>query len=121
VEVRSRDQAPPFTTKDGSTVRELAHPRRGGSHALSLAEATVPAGGETAEHLHRESEEIYLFTVGAGRMRLGEDEAAVAAGALVVIPPGIPHKLWADPDGPLVLLCMCSPAYSDADTELTGR
>ena len=59
----------------------------------SLAEATVPPGGETVEHYPPHSEEIYLFTSGAGRMRLGDEEADVRAGDTVVIPPGTPHKL----------------------------
>jgi mannose-6-phosphate isomerase-like protein (cupin superfamily) len=110
-----------FLTKDGSRVREIAHPDSSGARAQSLARAAVAAGAETEEHFHRASEEVYLFTSGKGRMRLGSDEADVAAGDAVVIPPGTPHKLWASAEGELVLLCMCSPPYSDDDTELTGR
>ena len=36
----------------------------------------MPPGGETAEHYHPQTEELYYFVAGAGRMRLGEDEAA---------------------------------------------
>ena len=68
--------------------------------------------------MHRTTEEIYLFTSGTGRMRLGDDERPVRAGDCVVIPPGVAHKLWADERQPLVLLCCCAPAYSDADTVL---
>jgi mannose-6-phosphate isomerase-like protein (cupin superfamily) len=109
-----------FVTRDGSTVREIAHPRSSAARAQSVARAVVPAGGQTAEHVHRASEEVYLFTAGRGRMRLGEEESPVAAGEAVVIPPGTSHKLWAADDEDLVLLCMCSPPYSDEDTELTG-
>ena len=84
----------------------------------SLAEATVPAGGQTVEHLHRASEEIYYFISGAGRMRLGGDEHAVRAGDCVVIAPGTRHKLWAASSQDLVLLCACAPPYSDDDMEL---
>jgi len=62
----------PFTTKDGSQIRELAGIPTGNSVNQSLAEATVPPGGETEEHYHRESEEIYFFTAGRGRMRLAD-------------------------------------------------
>ena len=106
-------------TLDGSTIRELAGRRRGGARLQSLAEATVPAGGQTIEHLHRASEEIYYFVEGRGRMRLGEDESEVAAGDCAVIPSGTRHKLWAAPDADLVLLCACAPPYHDDDTELT--
>lgn len=61
---------------------------------------------------------IYLFTQGSGRMHLGQEERPVRAGDCVVIPPGVSHKLWADPDETLILLCCCAPAYSHADTLL---
>jgi mannose-6-phosphate isomerase-like protein (cupin superfamily) len=114
-----RSDRPPFTTKDGSEVRELVHPRADPVSGLSLAEAVVPAGGETAEHRHLRAEEIYHFTAGRGRMRLGAEEFAVAAGDSVVIAPGTPHKLWAKGPDPLLLLCCCAPAYADEDTILS--
>ena len=110
-----------FITADGSSIRELAGVPSANSVNQSLAEATVPPGGETAAHYHRVSEEIYLFTAGAGRMRLGEEEQDVRAGDCVVIPPGEPHKLWNPGEEPLALLCCCAPAYSHDDTVMTGR
>ena len=118
IEISNRARVESFITLDGSTIRELAGPRRGGSAQQSLAEATVPAGRATIEHLHRTSEEIYYFVAGRGRLRLGGQEHDVAAGDCVVIAPGTPHKLWAGAEGDLVLLCACAPPYSDADTEL---
>lgn len=106
-------------TVDGSTVRELAHPSSSAARAQSLAQATLLPGGETVEHHHGRSEELYLFTHGSGRMRLGGEEGEVRAGDCVVIPPGTSHKLWNTGSDPLVLLCSCAPAYSDADTFLT--
>ena len=107
----------PIVAPDGSTVREIARPG-GGAVNQSLAEAVVAPGGETAEHLHRRSEEIYLFVAGAGRMKLAEQIFDVAAGEAVVVPPGTPHKLWNMGSEPLVLFCCCSPAYADEDTVL---
>jgi mannose-6-phosphate isomerase-like protein (cupin superfamily) len=121
VEKANLGQLRSFVTLDGSSIRELAGPAWTPARNQSLAEATVPAGGETAEHYHPVSEEIYYFVSGAGRMRLGEDEDSVAGGDCVVIPPGTPHKLWNGASEPLVLLCCCSPAYSDEDTVMTGR
>lgn len=109
-----------FITADGSSIRELAGPAWTKVRNQSLAEATVPPGGETAEHYHPKAEELYYFVAGAGRMRLGDQEAAVAVGDCVVIAPGTPHKLWNAGPEPLVLLCCCAPAYSDDDTVLTG-
>ena len=109
----------PFVTADGSSIRELAGIPTGNAANQSLAEATVEPGGATTEHFHRISEEIYLFTQGMGRMRLGPEEADVRAGDAVVIPPGTRHKLFNTGTEPLVLLCCCSPAYSHEDTVLT--
>jgi mannose-6-phosphate isomerase-like protein (cupin superfamily) len=113
-----REQREPFTTADGSPIRELAGVPSGNAANQSLAEAVVPPGGATIAHFHRESEEVYLFTGGAGRMRLGDAESEVRAGDCVVIPPGVPHKLWAGDREPLTLLCCCAPAYSHEDTVL---
>jgi mannose-6-phosphate isomerase-like protein (cupin superfamily) len=108
-----------FVTLDGSTIREVAGPAMETARNQSLAEATVPAGGETAEHYHRESEEIYFFTAGTGRMRLGDEQREVRAGDCVTIPPGMRHKLWSSAGEPLKLLCCCAPAYRHEDTVVT--
>lgn len=111
--------ATPFTTLDGSTIREVAGPVSLPTVNQSLAEATVPPGGSTTEHLHRTSEELYYFTAGSGRIRVGREERTVRPGDCVVIPPGAPHKLFNDsPTDDLRLLCCCAPPYSDEDTEL---
>ncbi len=115
------DQLKAFITLDGSTIRELAGPAWTAAHNQSLAEATVPPSGETAEHYHPRTEELYYFVSGAGRMRLGEEEAEVGQGDCVVIPPGTVHKLWNPGAVPMVLLCCCAPPYSDDDTVMTGR
>jgi len=118
VQTARLEDRPSFITADGSSIRELAGVPTGNAVNQSLAEATVPPGGTTIEHLHRTSEEIYLFTRGMGRMRLGEHEAPVRAGDAVVIPPGTPHKLLNSGPEPLVLLCCCAPPYSHEDTVL---
>ncbi len=110
------EEREPFITLDGSEIRELAGVPSGNAANQSLAQATVPPGARTEAHFHRASEEIYLFTAGAGRMILGDEEAAVRAGDCVVIAPGAAHQLVNDGAEPLVLLCCCSPPYSDADT-----
>lgn len=114
------DDADAFVTLDGSTIRELAGPVSSPTVNQSLAEATVPVGGATDEHYHVLSEELYYFTAGRGHLRVGDEVRDVCAGECVVIPPGAVHKLTNTGDEPLQLLCCCAPAYSDADTVLTG-
>ncbi len=115
MEPREIDEAGAFTAADGSTVREIAQ-TDSGARNQSLAQASVDPGSETLEHLHRQSEEIYLFVSGTGRMRLGDELFEVRAGQAAVIPPGTRHKLWSTGPDPLVLYCCCSPPYSDEDT-----
>jgi mannose-6-phosphate isomerase-like protein (cupin superfamily) len=113
------DEASPFVTLDGSEIREVAGAVSLPTQNQSLAEATVPVGGETQAHLHRVSEELYVFTSGMGRVRVDQEERDVRAGDTVVLPPGAEHKLWNIGDVPLKLLCCCAPPYSDDDTVIT--
>ena len=75
MEVRSLADAEPFTTKDGSTIRELHH-----TAAQSLAEATLGPGQATQRHYHARTEEIYLLTGGGGRLEVDGEERDVAPG-----------------------------------------
>ena len=110
------DEAQPFTTLDGSEIREVVGRVSLPAANQSLAHATVPVGGQTQAHLHRTSEELYVFTAGMGRIRVGDEEREVREGDTVVLAPGTEHKLWNTGDVPLELLCCCAPAYSDEDT-----
>ncbi len=110
--------AEPFTTLDGSTIREVAGRRSLPAAQQSLAEATVPPGGATTAHHHLVSEELYFFTGGSGRLRIGDEERDVRAGDCAVIPPGAQHQLVNEGSEPLTLMCCCAPAYSDEDTIL---
>ncbi len=114
--VSQLDDAEAFVTIDGSTIRELAGAVSLPAEHQSLAEATVPVGGATAEHYHVRSEELYYVTAGTGRLRVGDEHRDVRAGECVLIPPGAVHKLTNTGDEPLTLLCCCAPAYSDEDT-----
>lgn len=118
MDVVSLEQVKPFTTKDGSEIRELLAPRNSAIRNQSLAEARVPVGGSTVEHYHRRAEEIYYITAGTGRMRIGREERDVSVGDAIAIPPGTWHQLWNSGDEPLRLLCCCAPTYEHDDTVL---
>ena len=117
--VSNLDALEAFTTKDGSQIRELVGPAWTPARNQSLAEATVPEGGATAEHYHARTEELYYFVAGSGRLRVGDAEREVTAGDCAVIPPGERHKVWSTGEGPLRILCCCAPAYTDEDTVIT--
>jgi quercetin dioxygenase-like cupin family protein len=54
--VRSLGAAEPFTTADGSTIRELCGLPSGGTANQSLAEASLEPGQATDRHYHAETE-----------------------------------------------------------------
>jgi mannose-6-phosphate isomerase-like protein (cupin superfamily) len=116
VEIRARDAANPFVTTDGSTIRSLLDRSNAPVANQSLAEATIEAGEATVRHYHRVSEEIYYLVDGTGRMELDGEVTAVGPGDAILIPPGAWHRITADGDGPLRLLCSCAPPWSADDT-----
>jgi mannose-6-phosphate isomerase-like protein (cupin superfamily) len=116
VEIRSLSEAAPFTTKDGSTIRELLGLPTSSVRKQSLAEATLRPGGATQRHHHRETEEIYYIVEGSGEMEIDGERAHVAPGDAILIPPGAWHEICADAAGELRFLCCCAPAYRHEDT-----
>jgi mannose-6-phosphate isomerase-like protein (cupin superfamily) len=113
--VRALDQAEPFTTADGSTIRELLGLPTAPVRNQSFAEASLEPGQATERHYHAESEEIYFVVQGAGEMELDGERRRVDVGDAVLIPPGARHQIRADADG-LRFLCCCAPAYRHEDT-----
>jgi mannose-6-phosphate isomerase-like protein (cupin superfamily) len=115
--VRNLDRdAEPFVTADGSVIRELLNVVHPPTRNQSLAEASLPAGGATVRHFHREAEEIYFILEGTAVMELDGATRPVGPGDAILIPPGAWHQITADADTPLRLLCACSPPYRHDDT-----
>jgi len=110
----------PYTTKDGSLIRELMHPNLHGNSQQSLAEALISPGSATLLHRHSNSEEIYHITQGTGSMTLGDETFPVTTGDTVCILPNTPHRIYNTGKIPLKLLCCSAPPYSHDDTELLG-
>jgi mannose-6-phosphate isomerase-like protein (cupin superfamily) len=111
VNLQSLHRAEPFTTKDGSTIRELHH-----TSNQSLAEALLEPSQATERHYHERSEEIYLVTKGSGELEIDGESIRVRPGDAILIPPGAWHTLENTGTSELTILCMCSPPYSDEDT-----
>jgi mannose-6-phosphate isomerase-like protein (cupin superfamily) len=119
MDIKQLDEVTPFTTKDGSEIRELLAHRNSAIRNQSLAEACLPVGASTQEHYHPLAEEIYYITHGTGRIRIEGETREVRAGDAIAIPPGQKHKLWNTGGETLRLLCCCAPAYEHSDTIIT--
>jgi mannose-6-phosphate isomerase-like protein (cupin superfamily) len=114
----SADTVKPFVTKDGSIIQELMHPVVHGNKNASLAKAVVPPGRSTFFHSHAQSEEMYFFLSGKGKMTLADENFMVKSGDTVLIAPGQAHSVTNSGTEDLVFLCVCAPAYSHQDTFL---
>lgn len=119
MQIVQRDAVVPFTTIDGSRIRELLNVANSAVRHQSLAEATLPPGGASTEHYHPRAEEIYYILRGQARMRLAGEDRTAAPGDAILIPPGQRHKIWNTGDCDLVFLCCCAPPYTHEDTVLT--
>lgn len=115
MQVRSRDDATPFTTADGSTIRVLLDGETG-TRNQSLAEAWLEPGQSTQRHYHARSEELYVLLDGEGEMEVDGDRSRVGPGQAILIPPGARHQITASEAGPLRFLCCCAPPYAHEDT-----
>jgi mannose-6-phosphate isomerase-like protein (cupin superfamily) len=116
--VQNRDAVAAFTTKDGSTIREILAPANADGAILhqSLAEATLDPGAATQAHYHPVTEEIYYVLRGVGRMQIGDARREIGPGDAVAIPPGAAHRVTNVGSETLVFLCCCAPAYTHDDT-----
>ena len=101
----------PYTTKDGSTIRELHR-----SAVQSLAEATLEPDQATERHYHRASEEIYVVVKGSGMLEVDGERRTIRPGDAILIPPGAWHTLENNGTSELRILCCCAPPYSHDDT-----
>jgi mannose-6-phosphate isomerase-like protein (cupin superfamily) len=108
----------PFTTKDGSEIRELLASRNSVIRNQSLAEARLPPGASTTPHYHPRTEEIYYITAGCGRMQIADELRDVGPGDAIAIPPGARHQITNTGAEVLCFLCCCAPGYEHDDTVL---
>lgn len=118
MEVLNIRDAVPFTSADGSTIRELLAHRNSSIRQQSLAEARLAPGAFTTPHHHKATEEIYYILSGTAAMTLGHDTRPVGPGDAIAIPPGVRHTIRNTGTAELVFLCTCAPGYEHSDTFL---
>jgi mannose-6-phosphate isomerase-like protein (cupin superfamily) len=110
------EPAEPCRALDGSVVRELVRPERGGPRNVSVAEAVIEPGQMTRAHYHSSSDEVYYVLSGEGVVHLAENSASVEPGSCVIIPAGHVHRAGCEGHEPLRILCICSPPYTHEQT-----
>jgi mannose-6-phosphate isomerase-like protein (cupin superfamily) len=121
VVIRNLNEAVPFATKDGSTIRSLLDLSCAPVSHQSLAEATLQPGASTQRHRHPQTEEFYYVTQGQGSMELDGSSSTVGPGDAILIPVGASHKITNTGTVDLKILCCCAPPYRHDDTELLEK
>ncbi|MCA9176385.1 MAG: cupin domain-containing protein [Planctomycetales bacterium] len=121
MDIQNLKDAAPFTTKDGSEIRELLAHRNSCIRKQSLAEARVPPGAITEAHYHPLTEEIYYILEGEGVMTIDGERHRVRPWDAIAIPPGAVHQIENTSPTTLRFLCCCAPGYEHADTVLVPR
>ena len=118
MELTSLEDCAPFTTADGSTIREVFNPRNSALLNGSLAHAALEVGKSTTRHFHPLAEEIYFVLSGRGLMEVDGETAEMHPGDAVAILSGAKHQIRNTGDEELRFLCCCAPAYTHEDTVL---
>jgi mannose-6-phosphate isomerase-like protein (cupin superfamily) len=118
MDIVNQQDAVPFTTVDGSTIRELLAHRNSSIRQQSLAEARLGPGCATVPHHHAVTEEIYYILAGEAEMTLENETRPVRPGDAIAIPPGARHTIRNCGPTELVFLCTCAPGYEHSDTFL---
>lgn len=102
-----------FVANDGSTIRELLHPKNDTVDLpYSLALATVDIGKQTYKH-KLEQTEVYHILQGHGRMFIENENSEVFTGDVIVI---FAEALqWIENIGnePLVFAAIVSPPWTE--------
>jgi mannose-6-phosphate isomerase-like protein (cupin superfamily) len=119
MEIKQRDKAIPFITKDTAEIREILSPRNSSLKNQSLAEARLSPGKITVEHYHIKAEEIYYILKGTGKFIMGDEVKSIKKVDAIVILPGIKHRIENNGTADLFFLCCCAPSYNHDDTVLS--
>lgn len=105
-----------FVTADGSTIRCILDSSNAPVKMQSLAEASLPPGGATQRHYHKESEEFYFIQEGSGQMEIDGECQEVTVGDAILIPANAWHQIKTTGELTLRFLCCCAPPYRHEDT-----
>lgn len=77
---------------------------------FEVIHGTLSPGGSAERHFHETEWQVILMLDGEGRLQLGDaPEVIVSAGAVIRIPPGVPHVFRVVGDTPAKVLVIYSP------------
>lgn len=102
----TRPEAFEATGFPGYTLQMLAHPES----ATFITSRVAPGGHAADRHVH-ESDQLYFVLEGEMQVELGQRRHRAAAGCLVYIPAGLPHRNWNEGRDVELHLEIIAPSY----------
>lgn len=110
---------PQFVAGDGTHLRELLHPDQVPADIpYSLAHAVVKPGEASIPHSLSGSEVYYILS-GTGVMYIDSEQAQVAPGTTIYVPPNATQHIRNTGSTELAFLCIVHPAWR-AEEEQVG-
>lgn len=114
--VLTPDPAKAFTHPEGARILECSN--SADDPQCSIACASVAPGVTTRWHRLKGTAERYVVLQGKGRVDLGDlGPHDVAAGDVVLIPPGCRQRIANESNQELVFLAICTPRFSQENYE----
>ena len=108
--VRKFDSAGEYFFAEGCFITELSNTPD--DPGLSIARARLEPGRTTQLHHLLATAERYVIVAGSGLVDIADlPPESVAAGDVVLIPPGCPQRISNTGADDLVFLAICSPAF----------
>lgn len=108
--IKTFDPAKEYFFTEGCFITELSN--SADDPQVSIARARLEPGKTTRWHYLRDTAERYVLQQGSGLVEVGSLPAQqVAAGDVVVIPPGVRQRISNTGSGDLVFLAICSPRF----------
>jgi mannose-6-phosphate isomerase-like protein (cupin superfamily) len=105
-----------IVTPYGETIYELVGRTVGSKTANhSVAYVSIAPHKSSLRHFHRRTEESYYVIAGEAFVEIGDEQATLRAGQIVLIPTMQPHKVYNTGHDELVLLVACAPAWEASD------
>ncbi|MBT2971468.1 MAG: cupin [gamma proteobacterium symbiont of Ctena orbiculata] len=108
------DASKEYFFQEGCFINELSN--HDGDGALSIARARVEPGVTTRLHRLNRSAERYCIISGEGEVEVeGLPAQSVAAGDVVLIPPGSSQRISNRGEVDLVFIALCTPRFDPRD------
>jgi mannose-6-phosphate isomerase-like protein (cupin superfamily) len=83
----------------------------------SVAHILISPQKSSRLHIHPVAEESYYILSGKAQIHVGEEQAEVSPGQVILIPPGKVHQIKNVGEEPLEFLAICVPAWEPGNTE----